>query len=99
MGQPILMPQARRDCCPRAPWIRFGESGSLRAQLTKEAAVVGPDVLFDDAALLVEPEDVHQVHDDALPIGVKGAGWRGGEGVVEGALINDTPSAAEGPIR
>ena len=36
----------------------------LGAELAEEAAVVGCDVLFDESSLVVEAEDVHEVHDD-----------------------------------
>ena len=49
-------------------------SGSLGAELAEEAAVVGPDELLDEPTLVVEPEDVHEVHDDACPGGRYRAG-------------------------
>ena len=39
-------------------------SGALGAELAKKAAVVGSDVLLGESSLVVEAEDVHEVHDD-----------------------------------
>jgi hypothetical protein len=39
-------------------------SGALGAELAEEAAVVGSDPLLGDSSLVVEAEDVHEVHDD-----------------------------------
>jgi hypothetical protein len=57
-------------CCRRSEVV----SGSLGAELAEEAAVVGPDELLDESTLVVEPEDVHEVHDDAGTGGLHLAG-------------------------
>src|SRR5699024_9726421 len=55
-------------------WLRcvygFVDGTINDAELAQEASVVGSDVLLDQPTLVVEPEDVHQIHDEALARGL-----------------------------
>lgn len=61
---------ARAEQARRSPRILpgVGPSPALCAELAQEAAVVGAHPLLGEASLFVEPEDVDEVHDDALPV-------------------------------
>jgi hypothetical protein len=51
-------------------------SGALGAELAEKAAVVGSDPLLDDSSVVVEAEDVHEVHDDPGTGGFEAPGGR-----------------------
>src|SRR5580700_12020520 len=68
------------------PSPRRPASATRRAELPEEAPGVGAHEFLDQPPVIVEPEDVDQVHDDPGAGRGKRAGWRLGELAHERAL-------------
>jgi hypothetical protein len=75
-GHAGLIPVTRSTGFSLVQQAAKGEVSAPRcAELAEEAPVVSPNEFFHESTVIVEAENVHQIHDDASSRGLHGTGW------------------------